>query len=683
MTQDYRARKAGNSAAWRARNPGLTESSAYPFCGVDGEGGTTVTGSHDYFLLRAGEFRLSRTDGPLSSADCLEFLSGLPPRRIYVAYFFDYDTTKICQDLGWGKLWRLIHREERAPRKDSRMSACFPVDVHGGLYQIDYLPRKYFKVRKRLREADESQLVHAHYGHWVEISDVGTFFQCSFMETITRWDIGTPEGREAIGKGKAHRSEFDARDLADIDKYNDLECRYLAELMEKFRATCRRSGYVPRKWQGPGQVAEAMMKARGIPKSAKVSMLTDPANERLLSFAARSFYGGRPEITLLGPVGGPVWQADINSAYPYALTHVPCLEHGEWTHETQSARIPKWPDMGLVYGHFTRKSGTKARLFGLPVRRDNGSIYYPGEAKGWYWSFEICASVHQMFAPEEVFHYRKRCDCIPFGFVPDLYAMRLRLGKDALGLYLKLALNSLYGKTAQSIGNPVYANPIWASFITAYTRAQVQGLIHKMPSHKRGECGRDVAMVATDAIFTTAPPPVRSDKTLGGWSVEEHPNGLLIIQPGLYFRGNGEKPKTRGVPKSAVAEREQEFIDAWERMCETGDENKGVVDIPVHVFIGLRQALHRRKLDLAGTWIEYREDGTIHGKRVGYEWRTKRAVLKPPVFRGPAETFPYPGTPDTETVPYSREIGAWRTALRLDFEDQPDWAPVLGMPDND
>lgn len=667
--------------AWRTENPGLLYSDERPFVGVDGEGGTTVTGSHDYFLLRVGEQAISNTERALTSEECLEFLAGLDPNPLYVAYFFDYDTTKICQDLPWGKLWRLIHREERLYRgKDGRLGSPFPVDVLDR-FQIDYLPRKFVKVRRNLGNEE-----HPIWGPWIEINDVGTFFQCPFVDALERWDVGTPEQRAAIRKGKEHRRTFDARDLPDIDKYNHLECRLLVELMDKFRATCKRAGYVPRKWQGPGQIAEAMMRARGIPKTRKIKMLNDPENAGLLAAANASFYGGRPEITRIGPVFQEVYQWDINSAYPFALLHVPCLEHGEWRHygPEDIGTCREWrAGVSLVRGHFQGKPGTRARLFGYPVRRENGSIYYPREGNGWYWSQEIRAASHQVFTPREAYVYRKRCECQPFRFIHDLYEMRLRLGKDALGLFLKLALNSLYGKSAQSIGSPQYANPIWASFITSFTRAMVAELFHLLPAHRAGQCGRDVLMVATDAIFTTSKLPVEPSKAIGGLDLKVHQDGLLLVQPGLYFTGDGSRAKTRGVPVSALQGREEEFMAAWESMFTSEDENAGVIEVPVNTFIGIRQALHRRKLELMGTWIEYRDDGSEYGKKIGFEWKTKRTGLIPPTFGGAAETFPYAGSPSLETVPYSREIGAWRDALRLPFEDQPDWGTVLMPPDTE
>jgi hypothetical protein len=688
----YRERERARKADWRERNPGMLYSEGHPFAGVDGEGGTTVSGSHDYFLLRAGEQEIHQEHRAINTRECLTFLADLPPTHIYVAYFFDYDVTKILADLSWERVYKLIHRETRMPRlKDGRKAnQPFPVDVYNSEFQIDYLPRKEFRVRRPGSK-------------WVVISDVGSFFQRAFAETIETWQIGTVEGREAIAKGKAHRNRFDVSELPQIDKYNHLECRYLAELMDRFRATCKRAGYVPRKWQGPGLIAEEMMRARGIRPSREVPMLSDPRNERLLQFAANSFYGGRPEITMIGWTPPDVFQYDINSAYPWALLHVPCLEHGTWTHRKRAHEVTH--GMGLYYGYFEPKDAG-AVLYGLPMRRDTGTIYYPAAGSGWYWGFEIQAATHQHFVAVESYQYHNRCDCQPFSWIRDVYEMRVRLGKDTLGLVLKLALNSLYGKIAQSIGSPKYANPIWASFITAFCRTQVQSLVHSGSGHRRGTCGSDIVMVATDAVFATSPlRGVTDSKDLGGYSIDSLPSGMFIVQPGMYYAGGeARKPKTRGVPRNRMEELRPDFIAAFSGMFNAAQnraevglaalmgedvENPGPVPmasvtVPLKTFVGLRLALHRRKLSMAGTWIgceclrvtDHTEACTPYQKEISFDPRSKRRMG---VTSGRGiTTFPHPGSPNTVTVPYSKEIGRWREVARLEtVYDQPDWASVL------
>jgi hypothetical protein len=674
-----------------------------PFAGVDGEGGTTVTGAHDYFLLRAGEQSIESRIGRLSTRDCLSFLADLPPTHEYVSFFFDYDVTKILGDLSWDRIYKLLHREARMPKlKDGRKAVTpFPVDVLDDEFQVDYLPRKEFRVRRNGTSPIDKR------GRWVTISDVGSFFQKAFAEVLEIWQIGTEEEREAISRGKKYRNRFDISQIRDIDKYNHLECRKLSELMERFRETCKRAGYVPRKWQGPGLIAEEMMRARGIPRSAKVDMLTDPRNKRLLEFAANAFYGGRPEISRIGMIPGPVFQYDINSAYPWALLHVPCLIHGRFVHHP--AGSPVTP-MSIHYGHFRpKKEGRRPVLYGLPVRRDNGTIYYPAEASGWYWGFEIQASRHQDFRSDESFEYVAQCgsECDPWGWIRDIYAMRVRLGKDTLGLILKLALNSLYGKIAQSIGSPKYANPIWASFITAYCRAMVQELIHRGSGHRNGRCGSDIVMVATDAVFATDRlPGIQESKELGGYSVTELPEGMFIIQPGMYYsREKAVRPKTRGVPRNRMEELRQDFVKAYVAMYNASlDAGSGravalitedpeyapepvpvaSVTVPLKTFVGLRLALHRHKLGMAGTWIgcecirstDHKPECKPYEKQISFDPQSKRRMGSPE--NGFITTHPLRGGSATVTVPYSKEIGRWREVARLEtVYDQPDWASVL------
>jgi hypothetical protein len=72
---------------------------------------------------------------------------------------------------------------------------------------------------------------------------------------------------------------------------------------------------------------------------------------------------------------------------------------------------------------------------------------------------------------KEAFRYVKQCQCRTFDWVEPLYAYRRQLGSSGQGYPLKLAINSLYGKLAQRIGEPPWRNPLWAGLITARTRA--------------------------------------------------------------------------------------------------------------------------------------------------------------------------------------------------------------------
>src|SRR5439155_24069426 len=181
------------------------------------------------------------------------------------------------------------------------------------------------------------------------------------------WNIGTVEQRAAIAKGKNLRNAHSLADSERIKEYNALEIVLLQELMEQFRQACIDVGYVPRKWQGPGQVAEVMLSVNGIPQSKDVPLLVDPRNERLLEFARNAFYGGRPETTGVGFFAGPVYQWDFNSAYPFALLNVPCLVHGRF--ERRRGKSLSIEPLSICYGSFEKKDeNMRPILYGLPFR---------------------------------------------------------------------------------------------------------------------------------------------------------------------------------------------------------------------------------------------------------------------------------------------------------------------------
>jgi len=626
----------------------------------------------------------------------LEFLADLDPECVYVAYFFDYDAAKILEDLPFRALDRLIHRETRKREK----GGFFPIDWED--FEIEYFPKKEFKVRRK-------------GGQWVTVNDVGTFFQGPFEKTIKQWEIGTPEQQVIIGNGKKLRGEFATVENSVIDEYNHLECVLLADLMTQFRDVCIALDCVPRKWQGPGQLAERLMEKHGIPKTADLPIFADmPATDfdmstySVGSFGRCAYYGGWFETTMVGYTPAPSVQWDINSAYPAALLEVPCLEHGKWERVSDRRDVPE-TELSICFGSFEHKGDKRTALNGFSVRRKDGTVHRPDSGIGWYWSFEIAAARHQRFISYDSWVYTGHCECKPFAFVTDLYAERKRLGESARGYVIKLMLNSLYGKLVQSIGNPVYSNPVWGSFITAWVRTVISNAIHSLPAclHPNPDipCGSDVYMVATDAVVTR---DYGHDgffdvgRGLGQYSRDAHPHGLFIIQPGVYFDPVGDNEdtvfKTRGVPKSKVVAQRADFLAAFDRLCVTGDLTTSEVHLPFILIIGIKQAVHRKSTKSLGQVTHYvdPETGDI-GRRTSFNWTSKRRPDSLPLREfdeaGKAlriRTLPYYGREDRhgvdsptgnviQTVPYSKDIGGLQrnARMRLDFDNQPDWIGVV------
>lgn len=628
-------------------------SPARSFCGVDGEGGNIPDPNvlpgmgtiHAYLLLRAGD-QVLETGKPLSWADCFEFLSHLPNDRIYVGYFFDYDVNMMLRQLSKERYARIYNRHLRA--HTGAPNGVLPVDV--GDYQVDYLPHKEFRVKHRTSK------------HWTIISDVGQFFQSTFLSTLEKWGIGTADERAEIARGKSERINF-AEITPETRHYNQLECRLLEQLMDDFRSVCKDTGYVPAKYQGPGYLATAMLRHHGVPKRESIPILT---NETFKALANEGYYGGRFETTAAGPIHGPIWQYDINSAYPSALKGLPCLLHGTWT------QVKKRPDSGLYFGKVSFHHGGFRYLHNLPIRTKQGNIYYPRDGIGVYWSNELNAA--ERAGTKILFHrgwaYSAHCDCRWFDFMDEYYQRRLEYGKTTKGFVLKLAGNSIYGKIAQSIGYAPFANPVWAGLITATCRAQIIDAYSQAP--------RDTYMIATDGIFCGKQLDLPVSNRLGEWEETLHSDGMFIVQPGVYFVG--DSAKTRGVERGRIWRMRSEFEDAWKRFYESNGLHH-TISVQVDNFLTCSQAQARGKWDIAGTWERTERE-------ISFDWSIKRKRIMARIERCGLRTLPHDGSPETESVPYQRIIGGglkipdserYGPMLQeaVETAEQPDWVETL------
>jgi hypothetical protein len=632
-----------------------------PFRGIDGEGGD-IDGSHEYLLLRAGEFVLD-LGHPLNYWECLPFLCDLPKDRIWVSFFFDYDVTMMLRKLPRERLRRLLDVDCR--RIPGRPCSSFPVDF--GPYQIDYMPRKELRVRRRPPRGGKEP--------WTIIHDTGSFFQSSFVVALKRWfgetlDTGqwVPETPmighiiERIAEGKAQRNEFGA--VTEYERqYNQLEIHMLERMMEKFRSMCNQLDIRPSKWQGPGNLVSAVFRQEKLPPNRAIALFDTHQDLMLLANAA--YFGGRFEPPYFGEIPGPVYQYDLNSAYANTYRTLPCLVHGTWNAQK---RLPA-AGSGIYLAEVTFNHPPGMSLGTLPIRTQKGSLIFPMSGKGVYWSTELdIARKHGVaLTPHKVYKYVNHCNCSHFDFVYRMYNLRKTLGKDGKGLVLKIILASTYGKLAQSVGCAPYSNPIWAGLIVSLVRAQL------INAALQRDGGHDVLMLATDGMFTRQDRSLDTGPELGQWSVTKH-ESMFIVQSGVYFLPH-KKPKTRGIPQSRVIEHEDDFRRVWAEFLAGKELHP--VSIPLRVFIGLRLALQRNKPELAGQWIdmEDNDDGEHAAKKVTFDWSTKRVFTE--IVDTYVRTGPIMGSPLLESVPYNRIIGGIRSAERLLTADQPDWGDTI------
>ena len=408
-----------------------------PFVGVDGEGGN-LNGKHVYTTLRAGDRELY-TGVPLSTSECLQFLGSLPNDRIYIGFYFGYDISMILADLSRERLTKLMDRDARKFTREDGRETFVPLDW-GNRFDIDLVAGfREFRVRDRWRSK-----------HYVTIYDSAGIFQCSFLKALKSWEIGSEEEWRVIEEGKSARSSFtEATD--EVRRYNHLECILLAQMMEKVRDACNAVNIFPKKWTGAGQLAESLLTTH------KIEDYQSELPDEIELPAATAYFGGRFEILKQG-ILNDVWEYDINSAYPDAMQYLPCLKHGKWV----KGKVGNIYLAHTKWAMIDRTGALEPQPF--PFRTKDGTIIFPCNGRGWYWSWEVesAKKIGKWFIKvDECYSWVQECSHKPFDWISELYDYRKSLGGPK-GDVLKLAINSLYGKMAQNVGHPRYRSIVMA-----------------------------------------------------------------------------------------------------------------------------------------------------------------------------------------------------------------------------
>jgi hypothetical protein len=153
------------------------------FVAWDGEGFTDEKGKHHYFLLANSSGRsISNMEG-LSTVQCLDFMVSEWKQHkdsIHVIFAGGYDINKILRDVPWGTLHTLY-----------RTNKCYFDE-----YKIEWFPGKSFYVRRK----DEK----SGFKLW----DAFSFFQSSFVDTISKWNVGAEDIVRYVAENTERRASF-------------------------------------------------------------------------------------------------------------------------------------------------------------------------------------------------------------------------------------------------------------------------------------------------------------------------------------------------------------------------------------------------------------------------------------------------------------------------------------------
>jgi DNA polymerase family B len=655
------------------------QTGTHRFVCVDGEG-IRVGSEHRYVLLGIGHDQIENENG-LEWHEILEFLySHYQKGTAYCGFYLGYDFDRWLRTMPMKKVERLLTNEGRESRKsksENLHGRVLPVDLPRG-WQINMLGKKMLEFRKRICHCDIVYCSHPK-GPWMRICDAGAFFQTSFLNVIDpkNWDqpILSQDEYESIKKGKENRATADCI-TDEMRYYNRLENEILARVMNLLDLGFRKMGIVlaPGQWFGPGQAAQKWMKNHDVPPAITI---LDSVPQWFLEAARMSYFGGWFEIMLHGIIPGESYEYDINSAYPYIISALPCLLHGNWQRGNGTYRKYKNNakiEYVLVYARVSCYRKGNAAYIGTMLHRDRSDrIFRPTRTEGWFWLHEIEAAkraqtINQCHIKQWMRYIP--CDCPPpLRDVKDLYDLRLEVGKNTpLGKGCKLAYNSMYGKFAQSIGHPMFANPVYASLITAGCRTMILNAIATHPGGKWNVC-----MVATDAVFFLDPHPgLQIGNGLGEWDYKAR-NNLTLFKPGVYWDDStriaiaeNRLPvfKARGISARAFANSIHE-IDAifsiWsDNPPDLSDNPREVYGWPTVKFksgfsmVSCLQAIRRGKWWLAGHVDDEREmtqNANPYDKRIGaYAYNHNGRII----WRSEPWTLPLD---DCRSKPYTKRFG--------------------------
>jgi hypothetical protein len=431
---------------------------------------------------------------------------------------------------------------------------------------------------------------------------------------------------------KESRGVFDPGQQQEIADYCVDECRYLSFLVRDLLTHVDAFGLKLNSFHGSGAIASSWLTDKGIKKSLPMRTAIigpDGLPEFFLAglpetIALSGYFGGRFEISEMGFMGS-LYSYDINSAYPAITVTLPCLAHGWFVRVSEYV-----PGAVGVYLAGSRTSGRYApfpfRTASEPV---NGvakdAIYYAHGGQRWIWQDEI-RMARKHFGADAIPIYdgyiwqADGCDCDPFADIDGMYKTRQQYVIDGNGVekVIKLILNSLYGKTAQSIGwnisktgekiPPPFQCFIWAALITSGCRAMILDAIMQHDA--------DVVSIATDGILSRSPIAgidAPKEKILGKWEASKVTDGWLF-QSGVYTYTNDKgkrKYATRGFAAKEIPA--DTLINAFQSGQYTVN-----ADPAQSRFIPMKSGIMRDDpLEYIGQWIPSEHDVNFtHNRRL-------------------------------------------------------------------
>lgn len=409
------------------------------------------------------------------------------------------------------------------------------------------------------------------------ICDIFSLFAKKF-ETVCADFLSHMEGEQydyyaglfsLIQEGKQNRGTSTEmwQDSERRAAYNVAELEWLLYIVRGVQAAAIELELSPHELNSPASLTRAAFTKYAVKRHIQPDDYSSNAfmESEEFKFIRRAQFAGRIEQCVQA-VLMECYEYDINSAYPTITRDLPCMAHGHfrWLNplEIEEANAGEFQEFTIYEVEFTAKPGT---LWGpMPVRLPNGTTRFPVCGTGTYHVPEVRAAYAAGVKIRVIRGLQWVSECEqehPFlEMVEELYAQRLAIAESApmVALVIKLALNSIYGCFAQTVGEykqtddseagyhynvPKTQNLFAAGYITSGTRAKVYTAQTSDPLN--------VVAMATDAIICRAPhigmPTIKDkSKPLGDWDYKHVDSPGFFLMPGVRIFENAKSTKIRG-----------------------------------------------------------------------------------------------------------------------------------------
>jgi len=331
----------------------------------------------------------------------------------------------------------------------------------------------------------------------------------------------------------------------------------------------------------------------------------------------RGYSGGRTEI-FRQHSSKIVRGYDVNSMYPY------CMLNDFPEYQVEDKKMSKEKGMAEI------SISVPSSLYVTPLvyrNSENRLVFPTGYFRG-VWTYDEIRMAEEMGCKVDKVHMALGCDSLvrPFDeFINTLYEKRKQTAIESERLFLKVMMNSLYGKLATKstitrvvsrhtlltknskrinevnwinkdrglldfkTPTPEYVNVLWGAMITAYSRMELTKYLLQVPPEKLMYCDTD-SIYVEDHLMKTS-------NELGGLKLECEEIGMDILQKKLYR--HGEKYVAKGVPKPKKDKDGKVLKDYAKEFFEQGETT-------FVAPIRFRQSM-MMKNGQANQWIEWKK----------------------------------------------------------------------------